>query len=219
MPVRGSVQLLLLSPLWRAARRIGIGAASVGLLLIGAVQLQNALPALDEDGLVQALRQNVWKRALADQSQGTPWPWQDLSTNMSLAPGAAVPRLGLSAALRDYIVAEPALPARDDDARAKTASDVQPESNIAQGDVALSDVTIGDSITFTAADGATCVYHVTGRRVVDPHLPASEAQGFDVEASLFECSPLESLIMQATQGAAQGEPHAPVTRGADQQKL
>lgn len=212
MPVRGSVQLLLLSPRWRAARRIGIGAATMGLLLFGAVQLQSALLALGEDGFAQALRQNVWKRALAGQAKVTPWPWQDLSINMSPAPGAAVPRLGLSAALRNR--AEPTLPARDDDARAKTASDVQP-----QGDVALSDVAIGDSITFTAADGATCVYQVPGRRVVDPHLPASEAQGFDVDASQFECSPLESLIMQATQGTAHGKPHAPVAPGAEQQKL
>ena len=214
MPLRGSVQLLLLSPRWRAGRRIGIGAATVGLLLIGAVQLQSAFVALGEDGLVQALRQNVWKRALADQTRVTPWPWQDLAANMSLAPGAKVPRLGLSAALRDHVVVEPALPARVDDARSKTASGAQP-----QGDVALSDVTIGDSITFTAADGATCVYQVTGRRVVDPHLQAIEAQGFDVEASLFECSPLESLIMQATQGATQDEPPAPVAPGADQRKL
>lgn len=213
MPLRGSVQLLLLSPSSRALRRIGIGTAAVGLIIVGAVQLQNAFPALGEDGLVQALRQNVWKRALADRTQATPWPWQDLSTNMSLAPGAAVPRLGLSAALRDQFVAEPAGPARNSDTRIRTTSDAQ------QGDVALSDVAIGDSITFTASDGATCVYQVTGRRVVDPHLPASEAQGFDVEAPLFECSPLESLIMQATQGAAQGEQHAPVAPRADQQKL
>ncbi len=214
MPLRGSVQLLLLSPRWRLARRTGIGAAAMGLLLVGAIQLQNALPALGEDGLVQALRQNVWKRALAGQAHATPWPWQDISANMSLAPGATVPRLGLSAALLSQ-VDEPALPAQNDDARTPVAV-AKPGT---QGDVALGDVTIGDSITFTAADGATCVYQVTGRRVVDPHLAASEAERFDGEASLFECSPLESLIMQATQGAAEGEPAAPLTPGGDQHKL
>ena len=106
----------------------------------------------------------------------------------------------------------------------KTVSNAPPRDHAAQGreqqgDVALSDVTIGDSSTFTGTDGATCVYQVTGRRVVDPHLAASEAERFDGEASLFECSPLESPIMQATQGAAQVEPTAPVAPGGAQQKL
>jgi len=218
MPLRGSVQLLLLSLRQRETRRAGIGAAALVLLLTGAVQLQGALPSIGQDGLAQALRQSVWKQALGDQAQATAWPWQDLSANMSLAPGAVVPRLGLSAAMRDQIIAEPASPAPDSVAHAKTtASHTQPRSPQTQGDVALSDVATGGSITFTAADGATCVYQVTGRRVVDPHLAASEAVGG--EASLFECSPLESLIMQATQGAAQGEQQVPAALGDDQQKL
>ncbi|MHA1517406.1 MAG: hypothetical protein ACTSYK_02270 [Alphaproteobacteria bacterium] len=190
----------------------------MGLFLIGAVQLQNAVPMLGEDGLVQALRHNVWKRALADQARATRWPWQDLSTNMSLASGAMVPRLGLSAALRGHTVPEPAVPAQDNDARTKTAATATPDGHAPQGDLALSDVAIGDSITFTAADGATCVYQVTGRRVVDPHLAASEAARSGAE-SLFECSPLESLIRQATQDAAQSEPNARVAPGTHQQKL
>ncbi len=223
MPLRGSVQLLLLSPRRRVARRAGVGTAVAVLLLAAAAQFQHALPPIGEDGFVQALRQSVWKRVLADQTHATPWPWQDLSTNMSRAPGATVPRLGLSATLRDHVVSEPASPAPDG-RTTKTVSNAPPRDHAAQGreqqgDVALSDVTIGDSITFTGTDGATCVYQVTGRRVVDPHLAASEAERFDGEASLFECSPLESLIMQATQGAAQVEPTAPVAPGGDQQKL
>lgn len=216
MPLRESVQLPLISPRWRAARQIGIRAATVGLLLFGAVQLQNVLHTLGEDGFVQALRQNVWKRALADQARATPWPWQELSTNMSLAPG--VPRLGLSAALRSHAVLEPPMPVREIDSRTKTAAAAKPHTDAPQGDVVLSDVAIGDSITFTAADGATCVYRVTGRRVVDPHLAASEAKRFGAE-SLFECGPLESLIRRATQGAAQRGSRAPIAPGADQQKL
>ena len=219
MPLRGSVQLLLLSPRRRGVRQAGVGTAVAVLLLAAAAQFQHAFLSIGEDGFVQALRQSVWKRALADQAQATPWPWQDLSTNMSLAPGATVPRLGLSAALRSQVVSEPAALPPDGGAAAKTASNAKPRAHDAQGDVALGDVTIGGSITFTAADGATCVYQVTGRRVVDPHLAASEAERFDGEVSLFECSPLESLIMRATQDAAQSEPTAPVTPDGDQQKL
>ncbi len=80
-------------------------------------------------------------------------------------------------------------------------------------------MTIGDSITFTAADGATCVYRVTGRRVVDPHLAEGEAMRADGETSLFNCGPLDRLIMQATQGALTGEPPVTPQATGDQQKL
>ncbi|TFG89116.1 MAG: hypothetical protein E4H18_00835, partial [Hyphomicrobiales bacterium] len=135
------------------------------LLLAGAVQLKDALPSLGQDGLAQALRQSVWEQALADQSKGAYWPWDDLTVNMSLAPAAQVRRLGLSAAMLNEtpISPEPAAPARDHAARTK--SDTRgPRGGHEEGDVALSDVTIGDSITFTAADGATCIYRVTGHR-------------------------------------------------------
>jgi hypothetical protein len=123
---------------------------------------------------------------------------------MSLAPNATVPRLGLSAALR-YETAglgEKILPAPDRTARVRTKDAKSPP---AQGDVALGDVTIGDSITFTAADGATCIYQVTGRRVVDPHLAESEAERFG-EAALFDCGPLEDLILKATQAEPKPAP-------------
>ncbi len=212
MPLRGSVQLLLLSLRARATRPAGLGAAALGLLLIGAVQLNGALPSLGKDGFAQALRQSVWAQALAvpDQSEFAHWPWEDLTANMSLAPTAKVPRLGLSAALRDAPAwSGPVSPVPGRTARVKTnrkAGGDRIQGDVALGDVALGDVTIGDSITFTAADGETCVYRVTGRRVVDPHLAESEAEGFGGEAALFECGPLENLIMQATQGEPEVAP-------------
>ena len=220
MPLRGSVQFLLLSLRPRTRRGLGIGAAVVVLLLVGAVQLKDALPSLGHDGLAQALRQSVWEQALADQSKGVYWPWDDLTVNMSLAPAAKVRRLGLSAAMLNEtpISPEAAAPARDHAAHAKADKHTGPQDSQEQGDVALSDVTVGDSITFTAADGATCIYRVTGHRVVDPHLAESEAERFGGEAALFECDPLESLIRQATQGA-QSEPQAAPEPADDQQKL
>jgi hypothetical protein len=207
MPLRGSVQLLLLFLRTRATRVGGIGAAAASLILIGAVQLNGVLPSLGKDGFAQALRQSVWAQALAvqDQSEFARWPWQDLNPNMSFAPTASVPRLGLSAALRDVPARSGTVAAAPDrTARVKTEKKTTGEQT--QGDVALGDVTIGDSITFTAADGATCVYRVTGHRVIDPHLAGSSAEGFGGEAALFECGPLESLIMQATQGEPETAP-------------
>ncbi len=214
MPLRGSVQLLLLSLRRRATRKAWLGAVGAVGLAVGGVQTANVLPSLGEDGLAQALRQSVWNQVLADQSTPARWPWEDLSVSMSLAPSASVPRLGLSAAMRRETagVAESTSPAPDRTARVKTQ---KAKSDPVQGDVALSDVTIGDSITFTAADGAICVYQVTGRRVVDPHLAASEAERFGGEAALFQCGPLENLIMQATQG----EPDAAPKPAEEQRKL
>lgn len=213
MPLRGSVQLLLLSLRRRATRKAWLGAVGAVGLAVGGVQTANVLPSLGEDGLAQALRQSVWNQVLADQSTPARWPWEDLSVSMSLAPSASVPRLGLSAAMRRETagVAESTSPAPDRTARVKTQ---KAKSDPVQGDVALSDVTIGDSITFTAADGAICVYQVTGRRVVDPHLAASEAERFGGEAALFQCGPLENLIMQATQG----EPDAAPKPAEEQQR-
>jgi hypothetical protein len=210
MPLRGSVQLLLLSLRRRATRKAGIGAVAAILVLIGGVQLKDALPTLGEDGLTQALRQSVWKQALGDRSKPVQWPWEDLSVSMSLAPSASVPRLGLSAAMQQetpgFATRASAPPDRTARVKPRTVRGGPVEGDIALGDVTGGGVIIGDSITFTAADGATCVYRVTGRRVVDPHLAASEAERFDGEAAMFECGPLESLIMQATQGEPEAAP-------------
>lgn len=219
MPLRGSVQLLLLSLRRRATRRAWLGAVGAVGLAVGGVQLANVLPSLGEDGLAQALRQSVWNQVLADQSTPARWPWEDLSVSMSLAPSASVPRLGLSAAMRRETagVAESTSPAPARTARVKAqkAKSDQVQGDVVLSDMTLSDVTIGDSITFTAADGAICVYQVTGRRVVDPHLAASEAERFGGEAALFQCGPLENLIMQATQG----EPDAAPKPAEEQRKL
>jgi hypothetical protein len=216
MPLRGSVQLLLLSLRPRASRKAGIGAAIVVLVLLGAFQFREVLPSIGTDGLVQTFRQSLWAQALSGQSKAERWPWEDLAANMSIAPGAKVPRLGLSAALHKYETAEILQPAPPPAHRAQAKAD---KATAAQGDVALSDVKIGDSITFTAADGATCVYRVTGHRVVDPHLAESAAGPIDGAVSLLQCGPLESLIRQATQGAQQEPQAAPEPAADDQQKL
>jgi hypothetical protein len=214
MPLRGSVQLLLLSLRRRATRKAGIGAVAAILVLIGAVQFKDVLPTIGEDGLTQALRQSVWKQALGDQSKPALWPWEDLSVSMSLAPSASVPRLGLSAAMQQETAAfaAPASAAPDRTARVKSR---KAKDDPVEGDIALGDVTIGDNITFTAADGATCNYRVTGRRVVDPHLAGGDAERYDSNAAMFACDPLETLIMQATQG----EPEAAPEPANEQRKL
>ncbi|MEM8643489.1 MAG: hypothetical protein AAGF09_01200, partial [Pseudomonadota bacterium] len=80
------------------------------------------------------------------------------------------------------------------------------EGDIALGDVGSGKVNIGDSITFTANDGATCVYRVTGHPVVDPHLGSGQPEGTRGEAGLFDCSPLDNLIMRATHKAQKEVP-------------
>jgi hypothetical protein len=214
MPKRGSVQLLLLS--LRPSKMVGwtLGCAAVIGLAAAVVHLKETVPLLDNGGLAQTLRQGAWEKALASESTPTRWPWEDMSVNMSLAPGAKVPRLGLSAAM---------LRQTDETPQTVPSEPYQAErpkpSKGAVGDVAISDVGIGDSITFTATDGATCVYRITGHRVVDPHLAEGEAERADGEASLFNCGPLDRLIMQATQGGLAGEATVPPQTASDQQKL
>jgi len=209
MPRRGSVQLLLLPFRPRATRWLGLGAVAVVFLVVGVVQLKERLPLLAESGLAQALRQSAWEQALAGQTQTEHWPWEDVSTNMSPMPTARVRRLGLSAAVLSRAKEASKSASVEHRQRAHAEAD---KDTAALGDVAISNVTIGDSITFTAADGATCVYRITGRRVVDPHLADGEAER---ATSPFTCSPLNRLIMQATQAKPPVAPRA----AADQQKL
>lgn len=196
MPKRGSVQFLLLSFRPRATLGWGLGAAAVILLVAGLIQTRVGFPLLDKDGLAHAVRQSVWKQALAGQSKPERWPWDDMSVNMSLVPVASVPRLGLSAAIVKHAAPEPAASIPHRTARLRQSKDTA-----LLGDVALSDVTIGDSITFTANDGAVCVYRVSGRRVVDPHLADSQAERIDAATSLFTCEPLGRLIIGAAHSA------------------
>jgi hypothetical protein len=220
MPKRGSVQFLLLPSRPRAMRWLGLGAIAIVLLLVGVVQLREQLPLLGESGLTQALRQSAWEHALAGQSQAEHWPWEDASANMSLAPAGKVRRLGLSAQVLKHDADAPqsaSIESRIEPRRTAQKADKDPA---ALGDVAISDVAIGDSITFTAADGATCVYRLTGRHVVDPHLAENSAERSDSGASPFICSPLDRLILKAAEGAL-NEAKPPVAPQAadDQQKL
>ena len=212
MPLRGSVRFLLPSLRRRAARWSVMGACAVALAVCGAAAFKDAFPTIEQDGIAQALRQSVWNQALSGYSTPLRWPFEDLSGSLSLTPSSKVPRLGLSASMR----AEPVIPlapvaeVRPAEAAAKKNETVE---GPVSGDLALRDVEIGDSITFTAADGAICVYRVTGRPVVDPHLAAGDAGRAVGEATLFECGPLESLIMKATQAAPKR------AQAGDQQKL
>jgi hypothetical protein len=211
MPKRGSVQFLLLLLRSRALRRLGVGAFAVMILGAGLVQLKDDLPFLAKSGLSHALRQSVWQEALSGQSHPGRWPWEDLSVNMSLAPSSKVPRLGLSAAMLGEATAGAPVPVLVEPRR--TADTKPVKADQALGDVVIGDVTIGDSITFTAADGATCIYRVTGRQVVDPHLAEDNAERTDGLASLFNCGPLDRLVIQATQDEPQ-----PVPQPADDQR-
>ena len=211
MPLRGSVRFLLPSLRRRAARLSVMGACAVALSVSGAATFRDAFPTIERDGLAQTLRQSVWSEVLSGQSTSVRWPFEDLSGSLSLTPSSKVPRLGLSASMRAEPVA-PLEPVADVPAKAAPKKNETAAGPMA-GDLALRDVEIGDSITFTAADGATCVYRVTGQPVVDPHLAAGDAGRAVGEATLFECGPLESLIMKATQAAPKR------AQAGDQQKL
>lgn len=192
MPLRGSVRFLLPSFRGRYARNAVFGTLAACVAIFGATEFRNAFPAFERDGLAQTLRQSVWAEALSGQSTPIDWPWHDTTASMSIAPGASVPRLGLSAAMQ----IEPLPHATPETKTAETDTNKTVAGPVS-GDVALRDVEIGDSITFTAADGATCVYRVTGRPVVDPHLAAGDAGRALGDPALFECGPLEDLIMRA----------------------
>ena len=196
MPKRGSVQFLLLFFRPRAMLGLGIGAAVVALLLTGLIQFRTGFPLLEKGGLAHAVRQSVWEQALAGRSHPERWPWDTMSVNMSLVPVANVPRLGLSAEIVKHAADAPARTSPEPRRAAEAHKASAP-----LGDVALSDVTINNSITFTTADGALCVYQASGRRVVDPHLVDGEAERTDGGASLFTCGPLGRLIVDAAQGA------------------
>ncbi len=157
MPKRGSVQLLLLSFRPRVTRWLGLGAVAMVLLLAGLVQLREQLPLLAQSGLSQALRQSAWEQALAGQSQAERWPWEGVSANMSLAPTANVPRLGLSAAVLKHDAGAPKwasmIESRIEPRR--TAQAKAGKDPAALGDVALGDVALGD-----AAIGSTRQHHL-----------------------------------------------------------
>lgn len=218
MPLRGSVRFLLPSLRPRAVHGPVMAACALAVAVSGLAFL-DAFPGIKQDGLAQTLRQSVWSRALSGQSAPVRWSFGELTANLSLTPSSKVPRLGLSASMRTEPIAPPAsiaatqlrksASANNKTALAKNKTVKEP----AAGDLTLREFAIGDSITFTAADGATCVYRVTGRPVVDPHLAGGDARRAVGAAPLFECGPLETLIMRARQAVQ--EPAPP----GDQQKL
>ncbi|BAQ18057.1 DUF1109 domain-containing protein [Methyloceanibacter caenitepidi] len=199
------------APRRRIAAKTCLAASAALVAMFAASGVRDVFPAMNQDGFAQSLRQSAWTKALSDESAAEAWPWQNVSQNMSALPSAKVRRLGLSAALRDMTETPIEPVAARDSSPSLTSQKPIPRST--QGDVALGDVgsgtvAIGDSITFTANDGATCVYRVTGRPVVDPHLGSRQAEGARDEAGLFECSPLDTFIMRATQGAQKAAPEA-----------
>ncbi|MGH6866222.1 MAG: hypothetical protein ACREDO_08655 [Methyloceanibacter sp.] len=210
MSKRGSAQFLLLSLRPRARLGLAIGAAVV-FVTFGLVQTKGDFPLLDRSDLAQALHQSAWQRALAGDVEPAAWPWEAASEkNMSAAPGAKVPRLGLAAVLKQSAgekhasrPAHPVTPARAD----KTGAE-------------FGDVVIGDKITVTGADGSSHVYKVTGRRVVDPHLAESASELADGNLSTVSCLPLDvagslRLIIQASEATPAREPEPT----SDQRKL
>lgn len=194
-------------PMKRTVTRATLGMGAAFAALLGVSQIGEVLPELDQQGLAQTLRQTAWDRALKGQSSAGSWPWDNVTSNLSLTlsgKASKVRRLGLSASLRgpsgspaSPVAAAHQLPGASK--QAGHASRTSIEGDIALGDVGPDAMTIGDRITFTANDGATCVYRVTRQRVVDPHLASDEAGRAAGQSGLFQCGPLESLIRQATQ--------------------
>ena len=194
----------------QAAGKLGLAASAAIIVMLAASEARDILPGMHEDGLTQSLRQSAWTKALADQTATEFWPWQNFSQQMSHLPSAKVRRLGLSASLRETTEAATEAEHALADPQALTHQPVSQrarEGDIALGDVNSGTVSIGDSITFTANDGATCVYRVTGRPVVDPHLELGRAGGAMGEMSLFDCSPLDTLIMRSSHEVDRDAPH------------
>jgi hypothetical protein len=185
----------------QTAGKLGLAASAALVVMLAASEVREILLAMNEDGFAQSLRQSAWAKALSGQATTESWPWQNLSPHMSHLSSAKVRRLGLSASLRE--ISDAVTEADSALADPQSLADQAVDQNSMEGDIALGDVnsgtvSIGDSITFTASDGATCVYHVTGRPVVDPHLDLGQAGGAMGESGLFDCSPLDTLIMRSS---------------------
>jgi hypothetical protein len=181
---RGSAQLLLL--FFRSRTRLGwtIGAIAVVLVAAGLLQGGGDFPLLTRTGLAQLLHQSAWQHALAGLPEQAPWPWAETPPGAT----AAVPQLGLSAS-----VVKEESPDKDEGASIQSAQPASGEDPHVPR-TKLSEVGVGDRITVTTADGASRVYRITGRRVVDPHLAESESGPADDDATLVTCLPLDPLL-------------------------
>jgi hypothetical protein len=198
---RGSAQLLLL--FFRPRSWLGwtMGAIAGVLIVAGLIQASSDFPLLTRTGLAQVIRQSAWQHALAGLPEQAPWPWADTPA----AGNAKVPRLGLSAAIGkdersedDDTVLGSSLPAAGEDRQEPRAR--------------FSEVGIGDRITVTSVDGASRVYRVTGRGVVDPHLAETDSATPDIEPTLVTCLPLDPLLASSLRLVIQAtrvEPPAP----------
>ena len=186
MSRRGSAQLLLLlsRPCHRAGR--ALAAFAGGLLAVGLVWLGLGFSTLAPDELVQLARQSAWDRAFTESAEHSPWPWDTTQTLIA----AEVPRLGVSASV-----------VHDGWSDARYAAEVEPRPR--QAPAVLSTMTIGDRITLTTANGASRVYRVIGRKMVDPHLAESDVPALGGDAALVTCPSQDSastleLVIQAT---------------------
>jgi len=206
MSRRGSAQLLLL--FFRPRRGLGrtIGAIAGAAFAAGLVLSGVGLSSLAPSELVHLVRQSVWDRAFAGLPEHAPWPW---AATPNVTP-AEVPRLGLSASV---------MQGRNRDRYTASAkpwlviNEARNEPEAMPGAMA-----IGDRITVTTASGASRVYRVTGRKIVDPHLAESGLGAFGGDAALVTCQPHDSastlqLVIQATTN------DLPATELKEEQKL
>ncbi len=200
MSRRGSAQLLLL--FFRPRRRLGrtMGAIAGVAFAAGLVLSGAGVSSLAPSELVHVMRQSAWDRAFTGSPDHAPWPWAATSN----VTAAEVPRLGLSAAVMQGSMAK-----------------AEPWSVVGEAQnepVALSTMAIGDRITVTTDNGASHVYRVTGRKIVDPHLAEIDSGALDCDAALATCEPQDSastlqLIIQViTNDLSAAEPK-------DEQKL
>jgi hypothetical protein len=175
-----------------------VGTVSAALLVTGVLQAGGEFPLLKRTGLAQILRQSAWDHALAGLPAQPDWPWAETSAGTA----GGVPRLGVSASIVKDSHA---------DSTASLTADSSQDPHLPPGK--SSDVSVGDRVTVTAADGSSRVYRVIGRKVVDPHLAESEPSGDD--PTLVNCLPLDPvlagslrLVIQATKAepAAQSAP-------------
>ena len=166
------------------------------LTLAGLFPAGGEFPILTRTGLAQLLRQSVWQHALAGLPEQAPLPWAD---DVQSATATSVPQLGLSASV-----------GADSAPDAANGSVIEPVERASAQDPhlapkVLSDISVGDRITVTGADGSSRVYRVTGRRVIDPHL-AEGGSGDEQDSTLLaSCSRLDraladtlKLVIQAT---------------------
>lgn len=169
MPLRGSVQLLLLFFGARSKRRWVTGAFA------GSAVAAGVFLGAPYD-LAQALRERAWEQALAEVPAQVSWPWSEAS-----APSITkVHRLGLSAAMVKAGDGEtiPAIHAsrRDSVAVSRQSRDM------------VSELAVGDHITVTTVSGDRHSYRVAGPTVVDPHLAQDDPRAASAGTSPNTCA-------------------------------